>query len=195
MLKSAKSNRRGFDLKREPRMAPFSSELKINDSPQSTLISNTGTAALINFPAQGLAFNQRVADRLRIAHLELNFQINLVGAVNDFCRVLIVQERGLTAAAPTAAGLLQAVTTYAPYLYNMQSLYHVLFDGLYSMPAQGDTAVHQVRTTVVPVIREIQFTPATTTAYSGQIYVFLLDGTLNNVNYNAQHRLYFEDTN
>lgn len=168
---------------------------KALDQTNGTSFGNTGTVTQIAMPAQGLLYNQRVADRLRIACIDFN--ANLYGNTSnsvDVVRCIVLQEIGLSSGAPTISQVLQSVTTQAPLLYNVEKLFHILYDHSYAISNAGDSLCHVIRKRLLVPIRNIQFTSGSTTPYSGQIFVLWLSSTSNTCIANTYWRTWYVDS-
>lgn len=160
-------------------------------------VDNTGLTTVIDVPAQGVSYVQRVADRCRFVRLDLYINVfNNPANANDVFRLLVVQEIGASTGPPLGTALLQYNDSYSPLLYNAGKLYHILEDHPYTLALNSSTSVRAIRLNLMPKIREIQFITGTTTPYSGQIYVYMIssNGSTNKVIFNMHARLWFTDS-
>lgn len=190
-----KSQQGNSGTKFEPRNSFVVLGHKAIDQTNGTSITQTGAVTQIAMPSQGLAYNQRVADRLKIDRIDFNF--NLYGSTSnsvDVVRCVVIQEIGLSTGAPTITQVLQSAVTQAPFLYNVHKLFHVLYDHRFSITNTGDSLCRAVSIQIRPVIRDIQFTTGSTTPYSGQIYVLWLSSTANAVIANTYWRQWYVDS-
>lgn len=193
-LRGANSKRQ-TSIREEPRNSFVQLGHKAIDQTNGTSFTSTGTVTQISMPAQGLAYNQRVADRLKLARIDFNF--NLYGNTGnsvDVVRCIVLQEVGQSTGAPTPAQILQTVVSQAPLLYNVEKLYHILHDHSYPISNAGDSLARAIRLQIKPRIKDIQFVTGTTTPYSGQIYVLWLSSTTNNVVANTYWRQWYVDS-
>ncbi len=177
-----------------PRLMP--NEMKYVDSTFTTAPSAAGTWNVFTLPSQGSTSVTRVGDRANIQFIELGIHLALnAGGLNDSIRWIILQEKGLSGATPTTTGVLAQANPVAPYTYNARDLYEVLHDELFHMSIQGDTAVMSKRIAIQPRIKELRFQSASTTVYSGQLYMLLLSYNNTNATESTIARLWFEDGN
>ncbi len=191
----SESNKTVYSRIHEPMGRILAPEVKFTDFVQANSSSATGVISLCTFPAQGVAQNQRVGDRLWINKLDLSYTLQLSGATNDFCRYIVFQEKGLSSATPTAASILEQVAPVSPVKYNARDQYHILHDEFYSLVNSSHSAFQPIRTGCKVPIRDIHFTSGSTTPYSGQIWTLLITNGLNTVAFTAIHRLWFEESN
>ncbi len=177
-----------------PRLIP--NEIKYVDSTFTTAPSAAGTWNVFTLPAQGSTAVTRVGDRARIQHLEIGYHFALSAAgLSDSLRWIILQEKGLSGATPTTTGVLAQANPVSPYTYNARELYEVLHDELFHMAISGDTAIVNGRIIVKPRIQELRFQSASTTVYSGQLYMLLLCYNNTNITESTISRIWFEDGN
>jgi hypothetical protein len=191
-----KSQNKRSNFTHEPHHALSMSGHKVIDQTNGTTFGSTGTVTQIAFPGQGIAYNQRIADRLKLARIDFSF--NLYGNSGnsvDSVRCIVLQEIGLTAGAPTPSQVLQSVATQSPLLYNVEKLYHILWDQRYSLSSNGDSQSRAINVHINPVVKDIQFQTGSTTAYSGQLFVLWLSAasTTNTCIANTYWRQWFVD--
>lgn len=169
---------------------------KAFDQVNGTSITSTGTVTSIGMPAQGLAYNQRVADRIKLDRIDFSFNLLGNSANNsDVVRCVVVQEIGASTGAPTITQILQSSASQSALLYNMNKLYDVLYDHSFSLTPNGDSFTRAIRLNLKPGIKGISFVAGSTTPYSGQIYVLWLSGNSTNaVIANTYWRLWFVDS-
>lgn len=159
-------------------------------------VSSTGLTTVIDVPAQGVTYTQRVADRCHFNRLDINLVIhNNATNVDDSFRFLVVQEIGQSTGPPLGTALLQANTTVSPLLYNAGKLFHILQDSLIPLSSNSINQIHTLRLQLRPVIKRIQFVTGTTTPYSGQIYLYMVSTKTTNTAFVDMHaRLWFSDS-
>ncbi len=178
----------------EPSISKWSPELKFVDTVNSTAPSAAGTWYLFNMPAQGVAQNQRIGDRARIRDVMVNMVLFSSGAA-DLARVLIIQEKGLSAATPTTAAILQTARPDSPLTYNATELYEVLYDEMIPTAQNSSLAVTERRLHLTPKIPDLRFQAGSTTLYSGQIYALAITYANLTTTIVINDRIWFEDTN
>lgn len=178
----------------EPNTKSLSFENKALDQIGSFNINPTGAVTTFVLPAQGLAFNQRVADRCHIVRFDIKWNTFLTTGNNDCNRVILVQEIGLSSAPPTITSVLATADPNSPYVYNVQKLYHILWDETYTLATNASTSIiHRDRECRV-AIPQMNFTPATTTTYSGQMYLLAVGNVAVGQVTNYRSRIWFADT-
>lgn len=189
-----KSHNNGGVFTLEPHQALTITGHKVVDQSNGSSFGSTGTVTQITFPVQGIQYNQRIADRLKLSRIDFSF--NLYGNTSnsvDAVRCIVLQEIGQSTGAPTPAQVLQTVVSQSPLLYNVDKLFHILYDRRFSISNAGDSLVHAVNVHIKPVIKDIQFVAGSTTAYSGQLYVLWLSSTSNACIANTYWRQWFID--
>jgi hypothetical protein len=176
-----------------PRMFPMGN--KAVDQTGNPAYSSSGSVVAITFPAQGTSYSTRVADRCRLTGFEYRTDVFLNSTdTNNPCRIIIFQEIGLSSGSVTTTSVLQTAGVTSALAYNAGKLFHILHDEVFMLNTNSDhSAVYKI---IKPSlrIRDIQFTPTTTTPYSGQIYVLTIGGTANLPTSNLYSRLWFADT-
>jgi hypothetical protein len=176
-----------------PRMFPMGN--KALDQTGNPNYTSTGSVMTITFPAQGTTYSTRVADRARLTGYEYRTGVFMSSSdTNNPCRIIIFQEIGLSSGSVTTASILQVSSVYSALAYNAGKLFHILHDEIFMLNVNSHfSAVYKV---IKPSLRikDIQFSPTTTTPYSGQIYVLTIGGTANLPTANIYSRLWFADT-
>lgn len=181
----------------EPRTHILPGGNKIKDTNLSgTNVNSTGLTTVIDMPAQGVSFQQRIADRCHLSRLDVMIDLhNNTSNVDDLCRLLVVQEIGQTNLPPTGSSLLQYNDTNSPLLYNAGKLYHILHDSVYCLGTNSTYQVHAIRLHLNPVIKNIQFVAGSQTPYSGQCFVYMVSTKATNTCFFTMHtRLWFSDS-
>lgn len=191
--KSSQSRNRAYAKINEPIPRIIAPEIKCTDTAINSTISNTGTISTISLPSQGLAFNQRTGDRMSIRGFD--FSMAYTASASDYVRIIVFQEKGLASATPTASSILQTVQIAAPVLYNAREQYHILSDELFTMVTGTTSVIRTHRTGLDVPIKDIHFQAASTTTYSGQIWMLALTNTNLSVNETGYLRVWFEDSN
>jgi hypothetical protein len=176
-----------------PRMLPLGN--KAIDQTGNPVYNSVGTVVPITFPAQGTTYSTRIADRCRLTGFEYRSDIFInTSDLNNPCRIIIFQEIGLSSGTPAVTAVLQVAAVTSSLTYNAGKLFHILHDEVFMLNVNSHfSAVYKI---IKPKLRikDIQFTPTTTTPYSGQIYVLTIGGTANNPVANLYSRLWFADT-
>lgn len=180
------------EIPREPTTLHFSSELKYTDTAFNSSVGITGLWTKINFPTQGTTSTNRVADRCRIVGIE---QISICyAAAVDYCRMIVIQTKGLFTSPPATTDLLQFVSPVSPLVYNSNDLYKVVVDKLFTLVPGGDSQVTKYIRTYPVLIPELRFVAGSSNVYDGQLYLLLL--CINNqCSFNTNFRMWYEDGN
>lgn len=177
----------------EPRGLNISSELKYSDTVVGGTVVNTGSWTKFNLPLQGTTSVTRVADRIRLRAIE---QIGVLStAALDYCRVIIIQTKGLFTTPPATSDLLTYTSPTSPIAYNASNLYHVVIDELHTLVPGSDTQAISHKRDLNPVISEQRFVPGSSNVYDGQLYLLYICITNANVSVDHRFRLWYEDGN
>jgi hypothetical protein len=188
-----KSNSTSFKIQRPLKWGP---ELKYVDTTSNVQPSAAGNWYTVTFPSQGSTSITRVGDRARLRDIEFSYSLTQTsGQLADVVRIVMIQEKGLSAGVPTTASLLAYANPIAPLTYNANELYEVIHDEYVDMSPYSTHMCRSKKLHLSPRIPELRFQAATTTLYSGQIYMLAI--TYNNTNVSPLFiwRLWFEDTN
>ena len=113
----------------------------------------------------------------------------------DYCRMIIVQSKGILTTPPSTLDVLAYANPLSPIAYNAQNAYVVVLDKLFTYVPGGDTQVQKYTRTFAPPIKEARFIPSTNNVYNGQLYYLTICSVASNTTVNGYLRLWFEDGN
>lgn len=131
-------------------------------------------------PAQGVNNGQREGDSIHVDKIQVRMSLLGTGA-NDGIRLVCLQARASTvltlnySTAPTT-GIFdlgssgQVDVTSFPNFNAINETYHVLYDESYCVTEASNSACIIRQIELIPKIKEINFTPTTTTSLMGGIY-------------------------
>jgi len=176
-----------------PRVFPLGN--KAQDYNGIVSYTSSGMVGTITFPAQGLLYSNRVADRCRLTGFEYRTDLFINASdINNPLRIIIFQEIGMSSGVPSTNQVLQVASIISPLSYNAGKLFHILHDEVYTMTTNSEFSMRYLVIKPKLKIRDIQFVPTTTTPFSGQIYVLTIGGSTNLPTANIYTRLWFADT-
>lgn len=90
-----------------------------DDANGSYAITSAGTVTRLSICAQGTDINQRVGNKIKLKHLEFNFNLNAVvrtaNAWYNVCRLMILQDSNDDGTAPVTADILAAASPISAF--------------------------------------------------------------------------------
>lgn len=118
-------------------------ETKVFDKSGTLGVNTTGTIVPISNMIQGVDYNQRIGNSLKLQRIEVNFR-NLIGTgTNSFLRVMLVRDLDNQGATPNISDILQTVDVMSPRNYLRTERFSVLYDefsNLNSVSQTGEVA-------------------------------------------------------
>ncbi|AUM61731.1 capsid [uncultured virus] len=125
-------------------------ELKYIDTAFQDTIPDTGTLVLLNGLQPGTGASQRIGKRALFKNMLIRMGIGVptnVGAtpLNGYVRVLVVCDKQANAAAPTVAGILQAVNAISPVNMDNRDRFVVVYDHQITIDQLGSRAGQAVK--------------------------------------------------
>jgi hypothetical protein len=183
-----------FAITNDPMGRMLQAELKYSDTTIAYgLANNSGTWTKFTQPPQGNTSIQRIGDRMHIVRHEFMMYFTL-GSTNDFVRVIILQSKGIFTSPPAVTDLLVSVSPASLYVYNARESYEILYDNFFVLNTTGVSNLVK-RKVIMPIIPEQKFISGSTNVYNGQTYMLVICSDNSNVNYLANIRTWFEDSN
>jgi len=162
-----------------------------------TTFSNVGTIVPISEIAQGLDYNTRVGDSIKIQKIIVNVRLLMAAAATQtFARVVMFRDLQNTGTAPTVANLLQTTDTCSPVNFLFHDRFTILWDELVPLCISGDqNAVLRFDRPHGGHVKYLGITAAAASDGQGSIYLlFISNETAANVpSYSFISHVYFTD--
>jgi hypothetical protein len=171
-------------------------ETKIFDTASASSPDNAGTVIPLNLIAQGVDFQNRVGDSLKMQKLEFNFRITIGSGTKTFVRMMVLRDLDNQGATPAVTDILQSADILAPKKYLNQDRFSVLVDEISSL--NSVSIPNQVSEYDMAHEGHIKFLGNTAAAASmgkGSLFLLLLsnESAVNAPSVGYWSRIYFTD--
>lgn len=171
-------------------------ETKVLDTQNGANIPNTGTVSPISTLVQGLDYNQRVGDSLKMQRIECRYrwQIN-TSAVKTFVRVLLVRDLDGYGTTPAVTDILESADVIAPVKFLNKDRFSILYDDIETLQIVNESS--SVGVYVTPHEGHIKYLGTTAAAASngkGSMYlIFVSSEATNTPRVDFYTRIYYTD--
>lgn len=175
-------------------------QMKFVDTRFALGITSSGLIQRWTPPSQGTTTYTRVADQICVEKIEVRFVCEYGDAIGNPIRAVLMQTTGGFIPATLAnlfnwggTGSEDVTSDYLPYIRGKQI--RVLWDSLFSVVPNANTALKCEHLVLKPKLKMIDFTPGSTTCTNGDLFwVFISDSAaIPHPAVNIVTRVYFTD--
>ena len=163
-----------------------SSKEKFLDITVTTTATSTGSVTALATIPTGSGVRQRTGDTVRLLRMFINYDIDAINAdVFTSTRVIIFQWLPNTTVGglPTAANILQSVSTISMYHFQNANQYRILYDkvhfqaGITAAPTASGYQGYYGNVQLSSALKQLEFSEAVSTG-SNQVFLLLVSNSL-----------------
>jgi len=157
-------------------------ETKILDTSNGANISNTGTVSTISTIVQGLDYNQRVGDSIKMQNIYIAYRWQIgASATKTFVRTILFRDLDNYGTLPTVANVLESVDVLSPKKYLNADRFSVLYDEVETLSSVSETlTVSRYSTPHEGHIKYLGTTAADASNGKGSVYLLFLSSEVTN---------------
>lgn len=149
-------------------------ETKVAEATGTSAISTTGAVTSISLIVQGLDYNNRVGDSIKLQRVEFRTRWTVGTGTGTFCRTLLVRDLDNYGTKPAISDVLQAVSVLSPKNYLNSDRFSILYDELGTLNQSDTNSVSVFESPHEGHIKYLGTTAADASSGKGAMYLMFL---------------------
>lgn len=171
-------------------------ETKIAEATGSAAIDTSGTVSSLSLIAQGLDYQNRIGDSIKLQRIEFRLRWQVGTGVATYVRTLLVRDLDNYGTKPTLGDVLQTVSILSPKDYLNADRFSILYDELGTLNQSDTNSVSTFEMAHEGHIKYLGTTAADASNGKGSLYLMFLSNEAAGANaptVTLHTRIYYTD--